>query len=93
MTKGLFYRAFLDAVETACKVAETLLGRKLDRDIIVRMYGAGVGGIDVSPEVFVDRAYLNKDAFYRLIDIAVVEVVGTRPVVFAWIRVHPPGLR
>src|ERR1700761_5112538 len=91
MNKAAFALAFQDAVETACRSAEKSLGRTLGRDIIVRMYGAGTDGLDVSPEEFIDRAYISDDLFYRLIDVMVVEVVGTKPVVFARISSHPPA--
>ena len=91
MNKASFALAVQDAVETACRSAEKALGRTLSRDIIVRMYGAGTDGLDVSPEEFIDRAYISDEVLYRLIDVMVVEVVGTRPVVFARISSHPPG--
>jgi hypothetical protein len=49
MNKAAFALAFQDAVETACRSAEKSLGKTLSRDVIVRMYGAGTDGLDVSP--------------------------------------------
>jgi len=91
MNKAAFALAFQDAVETACRSAEKSLGKTLSRDVIVRMYGAGTNGLDISPEEFIDRAYISDEIFYRLIDIMVVEIVGTQPVVFARISSHPPA--
>lgn len=91
MNKAAFALAFRDAVETACRAAEKSLAKTLSRDVIVRMYGAGTNGLDVSPGEFIDRAYISDGLFYRLIDVMVVEVVGTRPVVFARISSHPPA--
>ncbi|TBD34339.1 hypothetical protein [Rhizobium ruizarguesonis] len=91
MNKTSFARIFQDAVEVACRSTEEALGRTLNRDVIVRMYGAGTNGLDVSSEEFIDRAYINDDVFYRLIDLMVVEVIGSRPVVFARISNHPPA--
>ena len=81
----------IEAIETACKFAEKSLGRKLGRDVVVRMYGDGLGGVDVSPNEFVGRAFISEEVFYRLIDVSVVEVVGTQPVVFARISDHEPA--
>jgi len=90
MDKAAFALAFQDAVEIACRSAEKSLGRNLSRNVIVRMYGAGVNGLDISPQDFIDRAYISDRSFYRLIDVMVVEIVGTRPVVFSRISSHPP---
>ena len=57
MNKAAFALAFQDAVESACRSAEKSLGKTLSRDVIVRMYGAGTNGLDISPEEFIDRAY------------------------------------
>jgi hypothetical protein len=91
MNKAAFAVAFQDAIEIARRSAEKSLGKTLSRDVIVRMYGAGTNGLDVSPEEFIDRASIGDEVFYRLIDVMVVEVVGTRPVVFARISSHPPA--
>lgn len=91
MNKTAFALALQDAVETACRSAEKSLGKTLSRDVIVRMYGAGTNDLDVSPEEFIDRAYISDGVFHRLIDVMVVEIIGTRPVVFARISSHPPA--
>ncbi len=91
MDKASYAMAFRDAVETACQIAENALGESLTRDCVVRMYGAGISGRDVSPEEFIDRAYMTDEIFRPLIDICVVEVVGARPVVRAYICGFPPG--
>ena len=91
MNKASFALAFQDAIEIACRFAEESLGKPLSRDVTVRMYGASIGGLEVSPSEFIDRAYINDETFYRLIDIMVTEVVGTKPLVFARISDHKPG--
>lgn len=91
MDKVSFAKAFTEAVEVACRSAERLLGRPLSRDVVVRMYGAQVNGLTLSPEDFVHRVYINDDLFYRLIDLMVIEVVGLRPVVFARVSSHSPA--
>ena len=91
MDKASFFHLFKDAVELAVKAAEKSLGRKLSRDVIVRMYGAGTNGVDMSPRDFINRAYINETTFYRIIDLMVVETILDRPVLFARISGHPPG--
>lgn len=58
---------------------------------MIKMYGAGKSGAIVSPGEFVSLAYISDTVFYRLIDLAVVETIGSSPVVFARISGHPPG--
>jgi hypothetical protein len=91
MNKASFTLLFQDAVEVACGTAEKTLGTMLSRDVIVRMYGAGANGLEISTKDFIDRAYINDKVFYRLIDLMVVEVIGSRPVLFARISDHPPA--
>ena len=91
MNKESFASCFRESLETACSAAEKSLGKKLSRDVIIKMYGAGENGLEVSPAEFLERAYISEESFYRLIDLMVVEIVGSRPVLFAKISGHPPA--
>jgi len=91
VTKTSFASAFQDALDVACGIAEKKLNTTLSRDAIIKMYGAGQSGLILSPAEFVCRAYISDTEFYRLIDLMVVETIGTKPVVFARISGHPPG--
>lgn len=91
MNRQEFALAFYEAMERACQAAETSLGGPLSRDVIVRMYGANSDGIEVSPQEFIERTYISGTRFYRLIDVMVTEVVGSRPVLFARISSHLLG--
>lgn len=90
MNKITFIRAFEDAVEIACQFAEKSLNRKLSREVIIKMYGVGTNGLEVSPAEFLDKFYINENLFHRLIDVMVVEVRGETPILFARISGHPP---
>ena len=58
---------------------------------MVKMYGLGANGLNVTPEEFIERTYINEKLFYRLIDIMVIELYGNKPVIFARVSGHPPA--
>ena len=91
MDKAAFTQAFRATVDVSLVDAEKKLGKILDHNVIVRMFGAGVNGEDISAEEFIDRVYIDNQTFYRLIDVFVVEVRQGKPVIFARVSDHPPG--
>jgi hypothetical protein len=91
MNKQSFTLAFQDAVDVACRNAEKIVGKKLSRDVVVRLYGAGAQGLEMGAQEFIDRAYISDRLFYRLIDVMVMEVAGAVPIVFARISDHAPA--
>jgi hypothetical protein len=91
MDKAAFAALFHEAVETACLIAEEALGRTLNRDVIIKAYVPGLDGREVEPQAFLDAAYISDEIFYRLIDLSVIKVVGSTPVLFARVSGHTPG--
>ena len=62
MDKAVFAALFIETVEIICLDAEKL-AIELSPEVIIRMYGGGRSGVDVSPEEFLDRAYINIELF------------------------------
>ena len=63
MDRVAFVALFNETIAAICLDAEKALGRELSPDVIIRMYGGGRSGVDVSPEEFLDRAYINIELF------------------------------
>lgn len=63
MNKLAFAQALQDGVEMASQSAGHDLSGKPGRDVIVRMYGAGASGREVSAQEFIDRTWINDDTF------------------------------
>lgn len=91
MTKGEFKDLLDAALEAAIASAAQRLGRKLSRYVQVLLHGAGHPGDLMSPAQALDALYLGKDKFYRVIDVAVVEVGQQHTVVFVRASAHHPA--
>ena len=91
MNEMEFTNAFREVVEKSIHDVEIHLGKALSRDVVIKMYGLDMDGVNMSPEEFIDIVYINDESGYRLIDIMVVELIGTRPVIFARVSGHTPA--
>lgn len=92
MTKQEFKRAFETVLEEAARSAEKDLTRSVPRNFRIRLYAPGhPRGDIVDVDTAADELYLEKDRFYRIIDIAIVEVSRQDAVVFVRVSGHTPG--
>ena len=91
MTKCEFRRLFENALEIAAKNAERKLAHKVSRNFQVLLYGGGHSGVLLDPVTASDELYLGEDKFYRIIDIAIVEVNRQGTTVFVRASDHRPG--
>jgi hypothetical protein len=91
MTKQEFRELFEDALELAAVNAEKKLGRGIPRIFEVSLHGAGYPGVLMNPNDALDNLYLGDDLFYRIIDVAVVEVGEASTKVFVRASQHTPA--
>lgn len=91
MTEGEFRRLFTSTLEAAARDAERRLGFALPRQFRIRLYGADHAGDVVGVTTAVASLYLGADRFYRIIDVAVVEVTEQEVTCFVRASGHRPG--
>jgi hypothetical protein len=78
-------------LETAARNAEAQLGRPAPRGFVVLLHGAGHPGDRVDVDAAVAALWLGPERFYRVIDVAVVEVGPATTTVFVRASGHRPG--
>lgn len=91
MTKTEFRTMFLRALNIAADNAESKLVEPVPRSFLVELHGAGGSGRIVDPDEAVSRMYLGEDRFYRIIDLAVTQILPGETVVFTRVSGHPPA--
>lgn len=90
LAKSEFKDLFDAALETAILSAEQRLKRKLARNILVLLHGAGHPGDLMSSAEALDALYLGTSEFYRIIDVAVIEVGQQHTKIFVRASSHHP---
>ena len=91
MNKSEFNQAFLSALEEAAIYAESSLGRRIPRNFVIELHGAGTSGAQMSPEDALDALFIDERRFYRIIDVAVIEVAPNQTTVFVRASGHQPA--
>ena len=91
MTKSDFRNLFLRALDFAARNAEKKLGNPVARSFKVELHAPGSAGGLVSVEEALDRIYLGSDRFFRVIDVAIKEVLPMEVVAFVRVSGHEPG--
>ena len=92
MDKKEFQKLFEDALEKAAWNAEEKLGCILPRNFVIKLYGPGhSSGTLMSVVSAVDVLYIDDRLFYRVIDVAVIEVSKEKTVVFTRVSGHAPS--
>ena len=90
MKKQEFQQLFENALELAAINAEKQLKRQVSRNFIILLYGGGYSGSLMTSLEVLDHLYLGEQRFYRIIDVAVVEVGSISSKVFLRISQHDP---
>ncbi len=85
--KLLFENALLQAIGNA----EQQLGRRIPDAIEIELHGANHRGDVLDVPSATDALYLGEDLFYRVVDIAVIEVGNSRTKIFVRASAHRPG--
>lgn len=91
MTRIDFRTLFLHALNIAADHAEAKLAEPVPRSFRVELHGAGCAGSIISFDEALNRLYLDEDRFYRLVDLAVTQVLAGETVIFARVSGHTPG--
>ena len=91
MQKHEFSQLFSKALEDAAAYAEERLGRAVARDFEIELHGAGHSGICLSPDEALNLLFISEDRFYRVIDVAVIEIRPTKTRIFVRPSDHTPS--
>jgi hypothetical protein len=91
MNQDEFATRFLGALDRAAEEAERRLGRAIPRMYEVRLHGVGDAGELLDPARAAELLYLGEERFYRIIDVAVVEVTERSTICFVRVSGHRPG--
>jgi len=91
MTRADFRTLFLRALNAAADSAEAKLAEPVPRLFRVELHGAGCAGSIISVDEAINRLYLADDRFFRIVDLAVTQVLSDETVVFARVSGHAPG--
>ncbi len=91
MTKAEFRNLFLRALSAAAENAEARLARPVPRSFMIELHAPPSPGQTISVDRALDRIYLGKDRFYRIIDIAIRRLLPQKSVAFVRVSGHPPA--
>ena len=91
MKKDDFKKIFEEALEEAARFADSVLEQKVPRAFQIKLYGAGVSGDLLPPDIACDKIYLNSEEFYRIIDVSLVEVGSQTSTIFVRVSGHKPS--
>jgi hypothetical protein len=91
VTKVEFQALFCRALDVAAERAEARLNQFVPRRFDIKFRDATANAPPVSVDDAVGILYLGPDRFYRIVDLAVEQVLKDRCVVFAMRSGHPPA--
>lgn len=91
MTKDEFNHLFELTMEQAAQNADQKLGSIVPRHFEILLFGAGHSRDRMSPQLAVDILYLGEDKFYRVIDVAVIEVRRHTTTLYVRASGHQPS--
>lgn len=87
-----FKKLFLKALYDAAFHAERRFNRQISRSFEIELHGAGYVGSRITPEAAADILFIDNEHFYRIIDVAVIEIQATKTCVFVRVSGHEPGV-
>jgi hypothetical protein len=90
MTKEDFRERFQRALNDAAGGAETKLTKAIPRSFLIRLHSFGFDDRLISVDDAVDKIYISGDRFYRIIDVAIEEVLSKESVAFVRVSGHAP---
>lgn len=91
MNKQEFWQLFLKALNEAAVNAEHRFGIPINRSFEIELHGAGYKGACITPKEALDALFIDNEHFYRIIDVAVIEIHATKTHVFVRVSAHKPG--
>jgi hypothetical protein len=90
MTKSEFRELFQRVLNVAADNAEAKMAKPISRSFLVRLHAFGYDDRLISVDEAIDKIYLGSDRFYRIIDIAIEEVLAKESVAFVRVSGHSP---
>lgn len=90
MTKNDFRELFQRALNIAAENAEEKVAKPISRLFVIELHAPGSSGRLVNVDEALDHMYLGSDRFYRIIDIAIKELLPGESVAFVRVSGHPP---
>ena len=91
MNRSDYSALFASVLERAALEAEMHLGETVQRRFEIELHGAYHAGDLMSVEHALSDIYISDDAFYRVIDVAVIGVNHEKTRVFVRVSGHTPG--
>jgi hypothetical protein len=91
MNKENFRILFERALMQAAIYAEQQLDRQISSRFIIELHGAKYRGVPLDVTSATDKLYLDEDHFYRIIDVAVIEVGEDYTKIFVRASSHHPA--
>jgi hypothetical protein len=91
LTKNDFRELFLGALGNAADDAEQKLAKPIPRSFVIELHAPGHPGRTASVDEALDQIYLGSDSFYRIIDVAIKELLPEEAVAFVRVSGHPPA--
>lgn len=90
MTRVDFQELFQRALNEAAEDAEKKLLKAIPRSFLIRLHSFGLDGRLLSVDDAADKIYISADSFYRIIDVAIEEVLPAESVAFVRVSGHAP---
>jgi hypothetical protein len=91
MEKAEFKQLFLRALGTAAENAEMKLKRPIPRSFIIELYSITSSGTRLSIDDTIEKLYLGENSFYKIIDVAIKELLEIQSVAFVRVSGHAPS--
>ncbi|MCE7988973.1 MAG: hypothetical protein DYG89_48075 [Caldilinea sp. CFX5] len=91
MNKEDFRKLLCRILEEACQEIESRLGRTISRKFVVVLHGAGHSNFVTTLDNAIDMLYLDRDQFYRIIDIAITGIAPNATRIFMRASTHLPS--
>ena len=90
MTREEYRELFQRSLNIAADNAEAKLPKPIPRSFLIALHSFGYDDQLLSVDEAVDKMYLGCDRFYRIIDVAVIEVSSNESVAFVRVSGHAP---
>jgi hypothetical protein len=91
MNKKAFTELICNILEEACQEIESRLERTISRKFVVVLHGTGHSNFVTTLDNAIDTMYLDRDQFYRIIDIAITGIAPNATRIFMRASNHPPS--
>jgi hypothetical protein len=89
MTKTEFEKLFERALNVAAAKAEVEFGTSVARSFQIELHASGYDGRVVSYDEALNQIFVGSDRFYKIIDVAIKELLSDESVAFVRVSGHP----